>query len=306
MSNQTLYEPIQATPKPADRLVFSDPALIDTIYTSRHKKKPTWLTSTIGPVTTLFSISSNGTLRSFAVIHWDTNAPSKSDIQVEVNGQTVTAERFGVKAQGFLNKNAKSSTFYLGDLLCYWTFERYDLGIGGTSILSDAPVWNCYACTKFFAAPVSPPPTQSKWKHLLKPKAVETRQPLATYRPTYGTVKSAERMSIYPDGMPFIGLLLTSLILLDVKREDWKKVQSATQPADVEAVLRQDATGNLPMYTPERTDEPSTRSELHPTLPTTSPWRWTPPSTSQPQAQNATPRLKRSTSAVATELSTHS
>ena len=100
------YGAFQSTLKSADRLTLSDPSLIDTIYTSKHKKRPVWLTSTLGPVTTLFSVSSSGRLDSFAAIHWDTGV-AKSDIRVEMGDESLTAERFGMKTQGFLGGNTK-------------------------------------------------------------------------------------------------------------------------------------------------------------------------------------------------------
>jgi hypothetical protein len=86
--------------KPVETITFKTNTLIDTIFFSKQKKKPCWITSTSGSTTTLFSVSPSGQLLPIAVIRWtgaSNDESKKADVTVEMDGNIFTADKFGRK-----------------------------------------------------------------------------------------------------------------------------------------------------------------------------------------------------------------
>lgn len=140
------------------------------------------------------------------------------------------------------------------------------------------------------ATTISPPastPTHSRFKSLFSPFKKSTPKPhtesitLAEYFHGWNVHQTAT-IAVYKQGVPYTFYLLITLVLLNTKKDEWKHVQSSTTPDELRAMLNADLRGNLPMYTPARTDNKSKpkanrrprTANLHPTVSATSPWRW--------------------------------
>lgn len=88
-------------------------------------------------------------------------------------------------------------------------------------------------------------------------------------------------LQIYQEGLPYTFILLLSAILVSARADDWKKNQSPSTPEEIEQVLAGDVLGSLPAYTPLRSPLRSkVKHQLHPTIPSTTPWKWSRPNTS--------------------------
>jgi hypothetical protein len=88
----------KTTIQPVDILVFKhkNASLLDTVFVSKAKRKPSWITSTVGPTTTMHAVGRNGRLNEVAKIHWY-QEEKNSDVMVEINGELFAAEKFGRK-----------------------------------------------------------------------------------------------------------------------------------------------------------------------------------------------------------------
>lgn len=90
-----------AAAKVVDVLVYKNGRLLDTVFTSKIKKRPTWITATAGPITTLYSVSRTGRMEEAAAIHWPDPShkkeAAKASITVVINGETFPSEKFGRK-----------------------------------------------------------------------------------------------------------------------------------------------------------------------------------------------------------------
>jgi hypothetical protein len=86
------------TIQPVDILVFKhkNASLLDTVFVSKLKRKPSWVTTTTGPITTIHSISRRGQLKEVAKIYWYQKGKN-SDVMLEINGEVCAAEKFGRK-----------------------------------------------------------------------------------------------------------------------------------------------------------------------------------------------------------------
>ena len=80
--------------------------MLDTIFISKAKKKPVWITVTTGSQTTLFSVSSAGKLIQAAAIQWQAQikGSKKTEVMVEIDGDTFPADRFGRQSGGIHGK----------------------------------------------------------------------------------------------------------------------------------------------------------------------------------------------------------
>lgn len=94
------------TASPADVLYYENPSMLDTIFVSKSKKKPVWITITTGPQTSIFSVSSSGKLSQTAAIHWQAQiqGSKKTEIMVDIQGDTFPASKFGQQTGGFYGK----------------------------------------------------------------------------------------------------------------------------------------------------------------------------------------------------------
>lgn len=98
--------------KAADELSFKTNTMLDAVFTSKAKKKPTWITTTMGSKTTIWRVSRTGNLEEVAAIRWSSVPDSslhsshttKNDarrvILVEINGELYPAEKFGKRSKG--------------------------------------------------------------------------------------------------------------------------------------------------------------------------------------------------------------
>lgn len=128
-------------------------------------------------------------------------------------------------------------------------------------------------------------PTHSRFKSLFNPFKKGTSKPhtktvtLSEYYHSWSSQHTAS-IAIYPEGVQYSFYLLISLMLLDTKKDDWKKIQSSNTSEELQAILNADLTGNLPAYTPARTTSKTKRdrrprtANLHPTVSATDRWRW--------------------------------
>jgi len=90
-------------PPSAEILYYQNSSMLDTIFINKSKKKPAWITITAGPQTTLYSVSPSGKLNPAAIIEWAGKAKGskKSEVTVQVDGETFPADRFGRPSGGF-------------------------------------------------------------------------------------------------------------------------------------------------------------------------------------------------------------
>ncbi|KAG8827895.1 hypothetical protein FRC17_007678 [Serendipita sp. 399] len=264
--------------RPADNLIFKDQSLIDNVYSSRAKKRPAWLTSTHGSETTLFSISKSGRLKENAIIHWASSpndgsgsssaatTTRKAEVMVEVEGERYPAEKFCKKHTG-LTGAASAYSFMAGSLRCQWSPQ---IPTNSTELWFGTYItWQCFAEE---VDPLSRSQSSSRLKTLFKPSSKPSRPKtlLATYQVNVNNSFQDGGLVLYPEGIPLTFFLILSIILFDVKRDTWKMTQSKRRPEEVETMLMQDAHGDLPTYNPDS----SRTTDVHPTVQTTTPWRW--------------------------------
>jgi len=87
--------------------------------------------------------------------------------------------------------------------------------------------------------------------------------------------RQSQGLTIYPEGVPYTASLLLSAIFANARGEGtWKRQQSKASAEEIEAILSADLGGELPTYTPVR-DTRSARTDLHPSVATHTPSRWT-------------------------------
>ncbi|KAG8769814.1 hypothetical protein FRC16_006554 [Serendipita sp. 398] len=258
--------------KPADNLLFKESTLIDTIYSSRVKKRPCWLTSTSATKTTLFAIAGSGRLKEKAVIDWASSpseSTTKSEVMVEVEGERYPAERFCKKRTGLVGQ-ASAYVFMAGSLRCQWIPQWGTVNNRMGPFETEYHInWRC------FAEEVDTPSkrrSSSGLRTLFKSSLAQTQSKvlLATYQETSNVSCQDGGLVLYPEGVPLTFFLLLSLILFGDKKDAWKTIQSKTRPEEIEAMLTQDAHGDLPAYNPDS----SRTLDVHPTVHATSPWRW--------------------------------
>ncbi|KAG8827894.1 hypothetical protein FRC17_007677 [Serendipita sp. 399] len=274
-------------PKAVDSLVFKDDGglILDVLITSKAQRRPAWLTSTTGSKTSLYAVSTVGRLEQMAAIHWagvdESSKPNKGQVvMVEMGGKLSRAEDFCVKASGSFGRSSTYS-FHSGNLRCRWVCKDFGDDPDEYGYISDNLAWQCIAENTNYKEDETYTPTtpaRKRWSFFGPSSASSSstnRQKLllATWQPPI--TAGEEHLKIYLDGLPHVFHLLLSFILFNTKRDAWKKVQSKMTPEEVEAALLQDLAGGLPTYTPVR-DGTSTAAGIHPTLPATSPWRWTP------------------------------
>jgi hypothetical protein len=97
---------------------------------------------------------------------------------------------------------------------------------------------------------------------------------LAQFHPLQTGMKNDLSCSIYREGAPYTSLLLLSFILVDTKKDDWKRVQSRASPQQLETILARDAIGDLPTYSTVGAEE-ANDINLHVSVPVSSSrWRW--------------------------------
>ncbi|PVG01233.1 hypothetical protein CPB86DRAFT_795226 [Serendipita vermifera] len=260
---------VDNSPKPVDIITYKTTTLIDTIFFSKQRKKPCWITSTSGPTTTLFSVSPSGQLLPVAVIQWtstSSNESKKSDVMVEMNGDTFTADKFGRKPG-----NANSRTCTIMDIQCTWSCIMPDSDPENAIFQVIRPYWECTTTRPGSPATSSNSTFRSFFK---RTKSMDTKVLLARFRPFRTGMKTDLSCSLYPDGVPYAPLLLLSFILIDTKKDDWKKVQSKVSPQQLETILARDAVGDLPTYSTVGAEEASDIN-LHVAVPASgSRWRW--------------------------------
>jgi hypothetical protein len=109
----------KTTIQPVEILVFKhkNASLLDTVFFSKAKKKPSWITSTTGPITTMHAVDRNGRLNEVAKIHWYQEGIN-SDVMVETNGELFGAEKFGRK-KGHSHGEPRYQFILIGDRLGY-------------------------------------------------------------------------------------------------------------------------------------------------------------------------------------------
>lgn len=91
--------------KPADILNFKNSSLLDTVFTSKHSRKPAWLTTTHGAQTTLWQVTRSGKLQESVKIIW-AEPDKKTETLVQIKDETFPAEKFGHKSEGgFFSKD---------------------------------------------------------------------------------------------------------------------------------------------------------------------------------------------------------
>jgi hypothetical protein len=98
------------------------------------------------------------------------------------------------------------------------------------------------------------------------------RMMLASYFDGSSKIRS-QGLSIYPEGVPYTAQLIVSAILSDSEAGFWRKQQSKSSIAEIEATLSADLGGELPAYTPVRHTS-SARTVLHPSVAIRPPSRW--------------------------------
>lgn len=90
-------------PKPLDVLSFKNYSLLDTFFVSKRTKRPAWVTVTVGPVTSLHSVSNAGYLNEQAQIHWPSEVNGKSKktpVAIRIGDEILPEETFGQRKKG--------------------------------------------------------------------------------------------------------------------------------------------------------------------------------------------------------------
>ena len=90
---------------------------------------------------------------------------------------------------------------------------------------------------------VDPPPASkpvSKLSSILTmlQKPSTPKSLLAVYCPSYNFSRQGGDLAIYPHGEPFTVPVLLSVILMNVKGNEWEKIQSSVSPEELEAYLK--------------------------------------------------------------------
>lgn len=268
-----------ASSTPADVLHYENSSMLDTIFVSKLKKKPAWITITKGSQTRLFSVSASGKLNETAIIHWQAQVQGskKAEATVEINGEIYPADRFGRQSSGFYGKTS-TRQFVIDNLDCRWSCHTPIPDTPGPGRVFQVGILLQWECTANPFDSADPTPAPSKFKSLFRPStAKKTKLLLASY---LDGIRGSQSLAIHPAGVPYTTLLLISAIFTNVEKNHWKKQQSKLSPAELEAMLSADIGGALPAYTPMR-DSHSSGTALHPTVFATTPsrWRYRPPRT---------------------------
>jgi len=255
----------KTTIQPVDILVFKhkNASLLDTVFFSKAKKKPSWITSTTGPITTMHAVDRNGRLNEVAKIHWYQEGIN-SDVMVETNGELFGAEKFGRK-KGHSHGEPSLDYFTIDELRCRWARVESTVGLS----------LHCTADIPGTSKSVSPPTSSlSKWRSIFKPsKTSDPRLLLARFSSPQGMARRDLGLQIFPDGVPYTCILLLSMLLLSSHRDDWKVMQSQRTPQELEAMISSDLSGALPAYS---TANDGTFPDLHPIIETSTSSRWQP------------------------------
>ncbi|PVG01235.1 hypothetical protein CPB86DRAFT_727961 [Serendipita vermifera] len=278
-------------------LVIKGPSILDALFVRKmgRRSTPTYITTTKGSITTIWTVSSTGCMVPAAKIRWRSESPSTS-WDDSGSGRRITVHRDGMEypSESYCRRTKSILAKHPASLIVDNRKYVWQSGLGTSAIttptMSIIDGWRCVCSQeeqppKYDGDPDPPSgsdrPRQANglnWVISLlqrpanqpqKKKSIAVR-----FIPPQPSLVQGE-FAIDPSLVDETITFLISGILLVSHKDDWRNSQSALEPREVEATLISDIAGVLPPYSP--TDDQSSQrldGGIHPTVSGSNRWRW--------------------------------